>query len=52
LAGLATGVWQGRDDIAENWMEDRRFESKTGEASSRWREWNRAVERAKRWVEE
>ncbi|CAA9563643.1 MAG: Glycerol kinase [uncultured Thermomicrobiales bacterium] len=26
LAGLATGVWQGQDEVRDRWREDRRFE--------------------------
>ncbi|HEU4672590.1 MAG TPA: glycerol kinase GlpK, partial [Candidatus Limnocylindrales bacterium] len=49
LAGLATGVWSGPDEIAATWRLDRRFEPSMGERErtrliDRWRA---AVERAK-----
>jgi len=42
LAGLATGVWQGLDDVADAWEEDRRFEptwdtAARTDALDRWR---------------
>ncbi len=51
LAGLATGFWKTRDDIADQWQVDRRFQPKIdGPAAeglkARWRE---AVDRAKNW---
>ncbi|QEG35275.1 glycerol kinase GlpK [Bythopirellula goksoeyrii] len=52
LAGLASGVWNSRDDIAHHWEVDRRFEpqmaaSKAAELRSRW---GNAIERTKNWV--
>ncbi|GAB3776006.1 glycerol kinase GlpK [Ramlibacter monticola] len=52
LAGLATGFWQGGDEIAAQWQADRRFEPRLPEPQrqaklARWRE---AVERAKGWA--
>jgi glycerol kinase len=52
LAGLATGFWQGGDEIAAQWQSDRRFEPRLAEPQraaklARWRE---AVERAKGWA--
>ncbi|HEX6985174.1 MAG TPA: FGGY-family carbohydrate kinase, partial [Planctomycetaceae bacterium] len=52
LAGLATGVWSGPDEIAATWRLDRRFEPSMGERErtrliDRWRA---AVERAKGWA--
>jgi glycerol kinase len=48
LAGLATGVWSSRDELAATWRLGRRFEPGTRdeEAHARWR---RAVERSKGW---
>jgi glycerol kinase len=52
LAGLAVGYWKGTDDIAANWLADRRFEP----AMPRERvvalraSWEKAVSRAKAWV--
>lgn len=53
LAGLATGVWKTREDVAKHWQVDRRFEPKmsadeAGRLRSRWSE---AVERSKNWAE-
>jgi glycerol kinase len=54
LAGLATGVWKGKDEIAGHWQVDRRFEpcmSPDKAAAIRAR-WNEAVERSRGWAEE
>jgi glycerol kinase len=53
LAGLAVGVWPGREAIAHQWAVDRRFEPQISadEAASRRATWRRAVERAKGWVQ-
>ncbi len=54
LAGLATGVWRDREQIRENWREDRRFEPRLG-AEQRDRiyaGWLRAVERSRAWATE
>jgi glycerol kinase len=53
LAGLATGVWTKRDEIAGHWQVDRRFEpqmpaDKAEAIRARWRE---AVSRSQRWAE-
>jgi len=51
LAGLATGVWDSREEIAKQWKVARRFEPKMkrDEAERRMGEWRRALERAKSW---
>jgi glycerol kinase len=49
LAGLATGVWAGWDDIAALWAPARRVEP--GPPLDRER-WARAVERARGWIPE
>ncbi len=51
LAGLACGVWSSRDEIAQHWDVDRRFDpkmpaSKAGGLRARWQD---AVERTKNW---
>jgi len=53
-AGLATGYWSSRDDIANNWAVDRTFTSaRPPEEMARLRQgWDRALERAKGWEEE
>jgi glycerol kinase len=51
LAGLATGVWTSREQIAKQWKVAKRFEPKMRreEAARRLEEWKRALERAKGW---
>src|SRR5438034_1076971 len=51
LAGLATGVWKSREEIAKQWKVAKRFEPrmKRGEAEGRIEEWRRALESAKGW---
>lgn len=47
LAGLATGVWQDRSEIATRWTENARFEPEAEEAvvEQRLSEWHTAVRR-------
>jgi glycerol kinase len=54
LAGLAVGVWPGRDSISAQWAVERRFEPKISadEAALRRAVWRRAVERAKGWAQD
>ena len=52
LAGLATGFWSGIDEVAAQWVVDRRFEPALGagarnEKLARWRQ---AVQRSKGWA--
>ena len=54
LAGLATGVWKRREEIAGHWQVDRRFEpqmppDKAAAIRSRWAE---AVKRSQHWARE
>jgi len=51
LAGLATGVWGSREEIAKQWKVAKRFEPKMKreEAERRMGEWKRALERARGW---
>jgi glycerol kinase len=53
LAGLATGVWKNRDEVAQHWQIDRRFEPKlpAAKAEKLRARWNEAVERSKLWAE-
>lgn len=48
LAGLATGFWRSKEDLAEHWQEDGRFEPRiTASEASRLRAgWDEAVRRA------
>jgi glycerol kinase len=51
LAGLATGLWRSREEIAAQWRVDRVFEPRMSrdEAGARLARWRRAVERARGW---
>jgi glycerol kinase len=52
LAGLAVGFWKDRDDVTNNWQEERRFEPQMPEDQREelYAGWLRAVERAKGWA--
>jgi glycerol kinase len=52
LAGLATGFWQDRGEIASLWRAGRTFRPLAPRAKVRrlQAEWHRAVERAKGWA--
>ena len=52
LAGLTTRVWASREEIAEQWSVDARFEPamEREKADAYFAEWQRAVEHAKGWV--
>jgi glycerol kinase len=54
LAGLAVGYWSDLSDVSRNWQPDRRFAPNMAadERDRRYRQWQRGVERARRWVEE
>ena len=51
LAGLATKLWSGVDEVAAQWREDRRFDPSmdTDERQERLTLWRHALERAKGW---
>ena len=53
LAGLATGFWAGPEELRSKRQNDERFEPKMEPSvrAGRRAEWQRAVERAKSWVE-
>ncbi len=52
LAGLASGVWSDRDEIARNWKADRRFEPSISvdERDHRFAVWSDAVSRSRGWA--
>lgn len=52
LAGLAVGLWQSRDELAEQWRVDRRFEPSMPpeRRAALMAAWRRAVEAAKSWA--
>jgi len=53
LAGLAVGVWRDENELASLWRAERRFEPAMAAAAraQRLHEWQRAVERARDWIE-
>ena len=53
LAGLATGFWQGTDEIAANWATDKRFDPSMDpdKRASLHKNWLRAIDRSKNWHE-
>jgi len=48
LAGLGTGVWSSRAELAATWQLERRFEPAARDESGHAR-WRRAVERTRDW---
>jgi glycerol kinase len=53
-AGLAVGFWESREELAERWAEDRRWEPRM-DAETREREyarWRKAVQRTLDWVDD
>ncbi len=53
LAGLAVEFWKDRNQIANNWKIDRKFEPQMSEAQREqlYAGWKKAIERAKAWEE-
>lgn len=54
LAGLASGYWKDRDDIRNNWMQDKNFlpDMEDNLRNQKLKGWHKAVECAKGWAEE
>jgi glycerol kinase len=53
LAGLGTGVWSTREELADTWRLDRRFEPAAGvREDGSYARWTRALERSKGWATE
>ncbi len=52
LAGLATGFWESRAELAKKWQLDNRYTPRLGEIEREklFRRWHQAVERAKGWA--
>ncbi|HEX9823752.1 MAG TPA: glycerol kinase GlpK [Actinomycetota bacterium] len=48
LAGLGTGVWSSKEEVAGHWRLDREF-TPGGDAGPAYADWRRAVERALSW---
>lgn len=51
LAGLAVGFWKSKDEIAKNWAKDKSFKATfpAEQREKQYKQWQRAVERAKAW---
>ena len=54
LAGLACGFWSSTDQIASQWMIDKRFEPTLSDSArqAKLARWHQAVERAKGWAQD
>lgn len=52
LAGLASGLWSGADELSSLWRLQRRFEPQIGDSARRARlaRWREAVQRARGWA--
>ncbi len=52
MAGLGAGVWRGTDELASQWVEDRRFEPAIDpqRRADLLANWHRAIERARAWA--
>lgn len=53
LAGIAVGFWTSQEEVAAQWRMGRRFEPNMSddERAQRLKQWHRAVERSRAWVE-
>jgi len=53
LAGIAVGFWTSQQEVAAQWRMERRFEPNMSddERAQRLKQWHRAVERSRAWVE-
>jgi len=53
LAGLAIGFWASADELAAQWVVDRRFEPRLGDAarSAKLTRWREAVSRSRAWAQ-
>ncbi|MBX7244960.1 MAG: glycerol kinase GlpK [Candidatus Sumerlaeaceae bacterium] len=54
LAGLAVGFWKSKEEIAELWQADRRFEPAMERATAEKlvKGWTKALDRSKAWIED
>ena len=54
LAGLAVGFWTSKEELADRWLLDQRFEPEMAEEkrAKLYRGWLKAVERSKDWEED
>ena len=53
-AGIATGFWDGEQDVIDNWAEDKNWEpaADSGERDRLYRSWKKAVTKTFDWVDE
>ncbi|AFK85520.1 MULTISPECIES: glycerol kinase GlpK [Thermoanaerobacterium] len=53
LAGIATGFWSGREEVAKNWGVDRHFEPNMDDETREklYAGWKKAVERSMNWAD-
>ena len=53
-AGIAVGVWNGEQDVIDNWAEDKRWSQSmdTGERDRQYRLWKKAVTKSFDWVDD
>ena len=53
-AGIATGYWQGEQDVIDNWAEDKRWEPAmdADERDRQYRLWKKAVTKSFDWVDD
>jgi len=53
-AGIATGFWEGEQDVIDNWAEGRRWhpDMSTNERERLYRNWKKAVTKTLEWVDE
>ena len=53
-AGIATGYWQGEQDVIDNWAEDKRWtpQMDTDERDRQYRLWKKAVTKTFDWVDD
>jgi glycerol kinase len=53
LAGIAVGFWTSQEEVTAQWRMERRFEPGMGsdERVQRLRQWRRAVDRTRAWIE-
>ena len=54
LAGLATGFWSSTNDVATQWQVDQRYTPQMSreQSNAMQKQWQRAVERSKGWIEQ
>ncbi|ACV69378.1 glycerol kinase GlpK [Desulfohalobium retbaense] len=53
-AGIASGFWSGREELRNNWVEDKRWEPamEAGHRAKLYAGWGKAVERTLNWIDD